>query len=152
MNRTKFLFILSLTFLFFINPLSAQDRPQPPPVSIEFELLNTPHTGEDAEILLRVTPEEDMHLDIGVLIPLKVAVEKGEFIITPYKEPDPAKMPERNLFRKRIVFYAGEITALQTKEFTFKIKISDNLKHILLAHIVAQQKWGEAEKSLEINL
>jgi hypothetical protein len=138
--------------VFFSCLLCAQNTegPQLPPVNVEFKLMNTPQVGGDAEIKLIVTPQEDMHIDISVLVPegLKARPEDG-FPIMPQNNASMNPVSSKSS-AELINFWVGPVKAKDTKEYVFHIKISEQGKHSLVAQIRDLMQYGVKQEVLEI--
>ncbi len=152
-----FIFIISLFFCAFTRQIAASTgEPSSPPVNIEFTLENTPSVGEEAVLKLTVTPLEDMHADISCLLPegIEVGREQG-VMVRPYMgmglEEPLFHEQEQIIYTEVIELYVGLLKANITKEFTFRVIISDNQTYELIARVDALAKWGVKQKNLVIN-
>ena len=85
-------FIRKVLFLsFFISFICSygftqtnSEMPEPP-VNIELNLPEIVHSGELIEIKLNIIPSEDMHLDVGILLPKGIIPVGGGFMLKPYQ-------------------------------------------------------------------
>ncbi len=155
LKTAKFIFLnFFLTGLFLIIfSFSILAGSLPPPVDIEFGAETTPIVGEEIELKLKITPFEDMYVDISCLLPqgVKPVREKG-VIVQPCRQEYLLYVQPETLYIEAIHLWAGRLKANIVKEFTFRIIIPDKQKYELIARIEALAKWGIKDGILTIDI
>ena len=145
--------IMLIEILIFCNSgVNAEEvsGPQPPPVDVEFTLMNNPKVGEEAEVRLKVTPREDMHLDIRILIPegLETKYEDG-FQIERDKNLIMEPVSDEK-YNQIITFYVGPVKEGETTEYISHLKILKQQKQKLILQIQDLMKYGFKQEIFEI--
>ena len=145
----KFTFTI-IFFFSLLTTINAQEGPQPPPVDVGFTLMNNPKVGEDAEVRLKVTPREDMHLDIRILIPegLETKYEDG-FQIERDKNLIMEPVSDEK-YNQIITFYVGPVKEGETTEYISHLKILKQQKQKLILQIQDLMKYGFKQEIFEI--
>ena len=149
-----FIFLLSLP-IYFVSFVFCQDVENsmlPPPVEIQFSLENVPTAGDEAILKLKVTPLEDMHVDISCLLPVGIESVQGYgMAIRPYENSQGINLEREMIYREVIGLWTGPIKSGDIKEFSFRVKVLDKEKHELIARVEALAKWGIKEEILTIS-
>jgi hypothetical protein len=127
--------------------------PLPPPVNIEFTVVNTPQAGEETMLKVIVTPLEDMHADISCVLPegVRLVMEEG-LMLHPYMDRHLYNEQEFPLHREAIGLWVGPLAGGESKEFAFRVVISDRGSYGFLAIVEALSKWGIKKEVLVIDI
>jgi len=152
-------FLLIFSSAFFILtflPSSARTQsasgPLPPPVEI---ILTHKNISESiSEITLRMTPLEDMHVDIKCLLLEGLeGIQGNNLMIMPYIEEMPGSgMASGVNYMESVGLLVGPISAGVTKEFVFTVKENKKQAHEIIVHVQALAKWGIKEENFIINV
>jgi hypothetical protein len=131
--------------------------PLPPPVNIEIATASVPKTGEEIELIIKVTPQEDMHADISCLLPEGVEPIREQGVrIMPFRENqmpiNRRQLMRRMNYRFSAGLWVGPLPANQTKEFVLRVNIANPGNYELICRVDALAKWGEKEKIFTINV
>ena len=136
------LFLFSLLFL----GVNAQDVPPPPLVDIITDLQDNLELGKEAQMKLEVTANEDLHLEIGILIPEGISFQKGEYMVRPYRERDPQKRSQRQKYKTEVIFHIGEIKKGETKSFFLNLSADAVGTYEIAGHVFKLVgPWGSKE-------
>jgi hypothetical protein len=144
-------FCLLITVSFVYAQTSTQ--PQPPPVDITITAPDNPQVGQEIPITIKVTPQADMRGDISCLLPKGVQPihEKG-IHIRPYHQRGLPDMERQKQYRFSLDLSRSLLKAGETKEFSFKVKISQKGSYNLRCVVNSQPKLGEKSAILTVNI
>jgi hypothetical protein len=132
--------ILFFLCLFFI-PAFAQSFPLPPPVSLECSTIGTPEAGKNIPITVKVTPQEDMYLDISCFVPQGIMPVYGKGIrIRPHNG------------QLVVGLWVGPLPGRITREFTFQVTAGGTGSYKLVCAAQALARWGETEEAYTLNV
>lgn len=145
--------VLLLISVGWIHDVAAQEsQPLPPPVDIEFTSEGVSGMAE-GELLIKVTvtPQEDMHADIRCLLPEGVEPQDAQgMMVSPSDESRFLDIPSDILYHQVIGLHVGPLKAGISKEFSFRIKITDHEQHELIVIVEALAKWGMKTQRLTV--
>ena len=127
--------------------------PQSPPVDITFTVGTIFRVGEEVELKIKVTPQEDMHADISCLLPRGIEpVREEAVIVRPYRGRYPHDIKRRTNYMEAVALWTGPLEGGRTKEFSFRVVIPDKERYEFIARVQALAKWGVKEKSVIIDI
>lgn len=150
--------VLLLFSLFCQVYADASSGPQPPPVEISLTTENiNVAPGDEVVLHLKVTPLEDMHLDISCVLPEGVMpVMVPGIMLRPYMERDMHRFDDpfmgMPMQRDAVVLSVGPVVGGQMREFAFRVIIPETGNYEFIAVIEALAKWGIKEKNLIIEV
>ena len=127
--------------------------PLSPPVDIEFSVGNISGVGEEVELKIKVTPQEDMHVDISCLLPWGIEpIRERGVMVRPYRSREPYDIEREMRYMEAIQLWVGPLEAGVTKEFSFRVVIPDKERYEFIARVEALAKWGVKEKVFGIEI
>ncbi len=155
----KICFLLGFSYLVVNLTSFAQSNstdpnlPSPPPVTLVYSVAGTPQAGTPIAINVKVTPQEDMHLDINCLLPQGVepVYEPGVRII-PYAEKYTSDTISRRGYLLMAGLWTGPLSAGVIQEFTFHVTVSQKGSYKLICLADALAKWGQQEADYTLNV
>lgn len=124
------------------------------PVNIEFAIENTPRVNEEISIKIRVVLLENMHADIGCILPNGVHLVGGpEVRLRSYSDQRPyAEQDAYRLNAEAIELWVGPLLAGEVKEFTVRMIISSEGHHDLVVIVEDLEKAAVKEVIIGVDV
>ena len=125
----------------------------PPPADIEINTASVEGKSNQLEIRIKVTPQEDMHLDISCFLQgMRPLMQKGMRL----RRNNPRRYmamheSERNLNSSlNVGLWTGPLKGGISKDLTFRVIMLKAKECKIIANIKGLAKWGIKEKTLNI--
>jgi hypothetical protein len=143
-----------LLLIFVLTSIPALAQNVSPPVSIECSTAGTVQAGKTAKIIIKITPNEDLSLDIYCLVPLGVGPGYAPGLsIMPYREKSSSDPERKANYRLAAGLWSGPLKAGKTKELFLPIRIlkKGSYKFIFLADAPGKLSRTESSYTIDLN-
>lgn len=147
-----FWFVFCCTNFCFAQGPAVNEGIPPPPVEVQFSLVNAPSVGADTLLKVKVKALEDIHVDISCLLPEGIEpIQERGVTVRPYEDVGGILGQQyQTIYAEALELWVGLLKSGTTQEFVFRVKIPDKKKYDLIARIEALAKWGVREEVLAV--